>query len=93
MGAGLHFRPVTDASRRTSADDDALLERLRALAWDAESAGVTGGWLPGQPFPPITRIEVEQVERQLGYELPPLLRRIYTEIGDGGSARKAASPH
>nr|BFD96370.1 hypothetical protein KitaXyl93_77300 [Kitasatospora sp. Xyl93] len=35
-------------------------------------------------FPPLTNAEVEQVERQLGYQLPPLLRRIYTEIGDGG---------
>ncbi|MFJ5928041.1 SMI1/KNR4 family protein [Kitasatospora sp. NPDC092948] len=75
---------MTDPSRRTSADDDALLERLRALAWGAKGAGITRGSLPDQPFPPITTAEVEQVERELGYELPLLLRRIYTEIGDGG---------
>ncbi|MEU0491584.1 hypothetical protein ABZ249_20315 [Nocardiopsis sp. NPDC006139] len=27
---------------------------------------------------------VEQAERRLGYRLPALLRRMYTEIGDGG---------
>nr|BFD96238.1 hypothetical protein KitaXyl93_75980 [Kitasatospora sp. Xyl93] len=84
MLARLQFRPVTDASRRTSADDDALVERLRALAWGAESAGVTRGCLPDQPFSPVTKAEVEQVERELGYELPLLLRRVYTEVGDGG---------
>lgn len=80
----LQFRPVTDASRRTSADDDALLEKLRALAWGAEGVGITNGCQPNQPFPPITKTEVEQVERELGHELPLLLRRLYTEVGDGG---------
>ncbi|MFD0263895.1 SMI1/KNR4 family protein [Kitasatospora indigofera] len=75
---------MTDASRRTSADDDALLERLRALARSAEGTDATRGHLPDQPFPPVTKTEVEQVERELGYGLPLLLRRVYTEVGDGG---------
>ncbi|MFI6849517.1 SMI1/KNR4 family protein [Kitasatospora sp. NPDC050467] len=57
------------------------MERLHALAWDA---GPTLGCLPNQPFPPLTAAEIEHAEQQLGYRLPPLLRRIYTEIGDGG---------
>ncbi|MFD9595531.1 SMI1/KNR4 family protein [Kitasatospora sp. NPDC059973] len=28
--------------------------------------------------------EVDRAERELGYSLPSLLRRLYTEIGDGG---------
>ncbi|MFJ9461332.1 SMI1/KNR4 family protein [Kitasatospora sp. NPDC101447] len=80
----LQFRPVTDASRRTAADDDALVERLHALAWSTTGAAAADGCPPDRPFPPITKTEIEQVERQLGYELPLLLRRIYTEIGDGG---------
>jgi hypothetical protein len=43
-----------------------------------------GGCLPDKPFPPVTIADVEQAEQKLGYRLPELLRRVYTEIGDGG---------
>jgi len=75
---------VTDATDRTSADDDVLLERLHALAWGADGASASPGRLPEKPFPPLTPAEVEGAEHELGYRLPPLLRRVYTEIGDGG---------
>lgn len=75
---------------RTAADDDVLLERLYAVAWDG-AGGVEPplGALPDQPFPPLTAAEVEHVEQQLGYRLPQLVRRIYTEIGDGGFGPQA----
>ncbi|UDM03299.1 SMI1/KNR4 family protein [Streptomyces longhuiensis] len=75
---------MTDAAHRTAADDDALLERLHVLAWGAEGVIPSPGCLPDQPFPPLAMAEVERAERKLGYRLPQLLRRIYTEIGDGG---------
>ncbi|BFO18304.1 hypothetical protein SHKM778_46920 [Streptomyces sp. KM77-8] len=82
---------MTDAAHRTAADDDALLVRLHALAWGSESVPASRGCLPDQPFPPLTNTEVDFAERSLGYPLPGLLRRIYTEVGDGGSGRRAAS--
>lgn len=65
-------------------DDDALVERLRALAWGAGGVVPSRIRLPDQPFPRLTMVEVEHAERKLGHRLPHLLRRIYTEIGDGG---------
>lgn len=35
-------------------------------------------------FPPVTMAEVEAVERKIGRCLPDVLRRIYTEVADGG---------
>ncbi|MGW1534510.1 SMI1/KNR4 family protein [Streptomyces aureus] len=75
---------MTDAAHRTPADDDALLERLHALAWGKESMPPSPGLLLDQPFPPLTNTEVDIAERSLGYCLPELLRRIYTEVADGG---------
>jgi hypothetical protein len=34
--------------------------------------------------PPVTLEQVEAAERTLGYPLPPLLKRIYTEVANGG---------
>ncbi|MFB7827937.1 hypothetical protein [Streptomyces hydrogenans] len=38
----------------------------------------------GPLFPPVTPPEVEAAEDIVGRPLPTLLRRIYTEVGDGG---------
>lgn len=39
---------------------------------------------PSEPIsPPVTLEQVEAVERKLGYPLPPLLKRIYTEVANG----------
>jgi hypothetical protein len=34
--------------------------------------------------PPVTKEQVEAVEQKLGFSLPPLLKRIYTEVANGG---------
>jgi hypothetical protein len=38
----------------------------------------------GPLFPPVTVTEVENAERTIGRRLPELLRRIYTEVANGG---------
>jgi hypothetical protein len=38
----------------------------------------------GGPFPPLSTKALQKAEEQLGFTLPPLLRRIYTEIANGG---------
>ncbi|MFI6942365.1 SMI1/KNR4 family protein [Streptomyces sp. NPDC050418] len=75
---------MTDAAHRTAADDDELLERLHAIARGSETVPVSRGCLPDHPFPALTNTEVDLAERRIGYPLPPLLRRIYTEVADGG---------
>jgi len=35
-------------------------------------------------FPPATEAQVAATERALGFALPPLLRRLYLELGNGG---------
>ncbi|MFI6986429.1 SMI1/KNR4 family protein [Embleya sp. NPDC050154] len=75
---------MIDRIGRTGADDDVLVERLRALAWGGEGAVASGSCMPDEPFPPLTSVDVEAAEGRLGYRLPRLLRRVHTEIGDGG---------
>lgn len=40
--------------------------------------------LPVPPFPPAEPRAVDDVERSLGHPLPPLLRRLYLEVANGG---------
>ncbi|MFJ3876211.1 SMI1/KNR4 family protein [Streptomyces sp. NPDC090077] len=111
-------------------DDDLLIEKLRARAWDPgrrfDEADVPVAWIaerygserldpdrddivsyasngtvrveagselvagyyadaPREPlFPPVGPAEVERAERRIGRPLPGLLRRVYTEVADGG---------
>ena len=39
---------------------------------------------PIQPRPPLTAEALAQAEARLGFPLPPLLRALYTQVGDGG---------
>lgn len=124
-----HPSPIADKSDES--DDDVLLAKLAARAWDPglrfETAHVPTTWLverygPDRPaqlaaravsqaadgtdlelpsrslevaayfadaprgplFAPATASDVEKAERRLGRPLPELLRRVYTEVGDGG---------
>jgi hypothetical protein len=112
------------------ADDDALIEKLRARAWDPglrfDVASVPTDWMTerygteyraqicanvvscssngtiqlksqtkevaayyadaprGPLFPPATLTELERAERRIGRQIPELLRRVYTEVANGG---------
>jgi hypothetical protein len=60
--------------------DDSILERLRQRATAARRRS------DGEPNvrPAATRNDIESAELALGINLPPLLKRIYLEIGNGG---------
>ena len=50
-----YVHPVVDVvepTRRTSADDDALIKRLRTLAWSGYEGPHSAGGRPGRPSPP-----------------------------------------
>lgn len=87
--SGLRSLIVVNISGRTSADDDVLLSKLHSLAQGGYEGPHSSGCRPDRLFPPVSMAQVEQAERQLGYRLPVLLRRIYTEIGDGGFGPEA----
>ncbi|MGV9598607.1 SMI1/KNR4 family protein [Streptosporangium sandarakinum] len=38
----------------------------------------------GPPYPPISHEDLRACEQRIGHELPDLLRRVYTEVSNGG---------
>ncbi|MGW6503005.1 SMI1/KNR4 family protein [Nonomuraea angiospora] len=36
------------------------------------------------PYPPISQVDLHACEQRIGHELPELLRRVYTEVSNGG---------
>jgi hypothetical protein len=61
---------------------DSLLNRIRDRIAEDRPCDHPGEWLP--PQPPTTLAEVSAVEARLEFPLPELLRRLYTEVGNGG---------
>lgn len=61
---------------------DSLLARIRARIADGRPCDHPDEWLPVQP--PAALAEVAAVEGRLGFRLPEALRRLYTEVGNGG---------
>ncbi|MFB7331147.1 SMI1/KNR4 family protein [Streptomyces adustus] len=59
----------------------------RTIGLKAQTEEVSGYFAdaPREPlFPPATPREIESAERTIGRPLPELLRRVYTEVCDGG---------
>jgi hypothetical protein len=75
--------PATDNSGDTARFHDVVLEIRRRLS---ETPGKPSQSGPPQAvlYPPVTEQELVQEESRLGFHLPPLLRILYTEIGNGG---------
>lgn len=61
---------------------ESLIERIRKRVADGPPCDHPNEWLPVQP--PIPAGVVADAEAQLGFDLPDLLRRLYTEVGNGG---------
>jgi hypothetical protein len=61
---------------------DALIERIRARIAEGRPCDLPGEWLPLQPA--AEPEAVTDAEARLGFPLPELLRRLYTEVGNGG---------
>lgn len=65
---------------------DELIARIQARVADPLRAREAAAWVrPIFPVPPpATLADVAAAEAVLGFPLPPLLRRLYTEVGNGG---------
>jgi hypothetical protein len=63
--------------------DQDLLDRLKERVKDPRRA-TDDDQHQARVFPPARSKLVESTEKKLGFRLPQLLRRIYTEVGNGG---------
>lgn len=61
---------------------DALIRRIKKRIADGRPIDEPGAWIGAQS--PARPKDVSVAEGQLGFELPGSLRRLYTEIGNGG---------
>jgi len=64
-------RRANNPERRSSASHFALERFKRDPKWS-------------KPYPPVPVERVQQAELKLGFQLPPLLVRLYVEVGNGG---------
>jgi hypothetical protein len=64
---------------------DALIARIKARSVDPVRAVDAATWVCPMPTlaPPASLAEVEAAEAALGFAIPQLLRRLYTEVGNG----------
>jgi hypothetical protein len=65
---------------------DSLITRIKERAADPLRAVDAATWVCPMPTvaPPATHAEVDAAEAALGFAIPPLLRRLYAEVGNGG---------
>src|SRR5690242_10047052 len=65
---------------------DALIARIKERVAAPLLAVDAATWVEPMPTvtPPATVAEVDAAEAALGLAIPPLLRRLYTEVGNGG---------
>lgn len=65
---------------------DVLIARIKERVADPLRAVDVAAWVCPMPkvAPPATLAEVDAAEVALGFAIPPLLRRLYTEVGNGG---------
>ena len=61
---------------------DTIARLARRVATDAQSVGPAGFEFTAVPRATVDL--VQEAEEQLGFPLPPLLRRSYLEVGNGG---------
>jgi hypothetical protein len=65
---------------------DALIARIKERVADPLRAVDSATWVCPMPTvaPPATPADVDAAEVALGFAIPQLLRRLYTEVGNGG---------
>lgn len=79
---------MTDAlfSQPLSPEDQTLIERIKAKIRDGRSmTTMQERWqIDADIYPLATAAEIAQAEAVLGFPLPPLIRAIWRQIGNGG---------
>jgi hypothetical protein len=75
---------VRVGQQHRESDVSAVIEQLKARARHREHATDGADVITPRIYPPATAALVDAAEETLGFALPPLLRRIYLEVGNGG---------
>jgi len=65
---------------------DSLISRIKTRVVDPRQAVDAAAWVHPMPTirPLATLAEIDAAEQALGFAIPPLLRRLYLEVGNGG---------
>ena len=69
---------------------DELIARIKARIADPRRAVDAATWVSPTPTiaPPVSGAQLDAAEAVLGFAIPTLLRRLYTEVGNGGFGPK-----
>ncbi len=65
-------------------DENSLIEALKQQVATGKAPSEDYDFVRQRANPPVTMAELMEAEARLGFPLPPLLKRIYTEVGNGG---------
>jgi hypothetical protein len=65
-------------------NEDTLIERLKQQISTGRSPSKEFDFIKQHANPPVTMTPIMEAEAKLGFPLPPLLKRIYCEVGNGG---------
>ncbi len=65
-------------------DEDTLIERLKQQINTGRAPSEDYNFVRQHANPPVTMADLIEAEAKLEFSLPPLLKRIYAEIGNGG---------
>lgn len=72
------------AAAHTRFEMRSLVARLQDRIRDSKRITDMDKLVKPKLFPPASEMAIVQAERRLGFALPPLPRRIYGEVGNGG---------
>ena len=61
-----------------------LIERLKAQVKSSQTSTSAYNWHRQHARLPVTQQELDRAKAMLGFALPPLLKRVYLEVGNGG---------
>src|SRR6266496_3176847 len=65
--------------------DSALVDRIRAMQLDPNHRTSMARFDDGpELYPPVSADLLEESERRIGFLLPPFLRTLYLDVGNGG---------
>jgi len=65
-------------------DEDTLIERLKQQINTGKAPSENYDFVRQHANRPVTTEDLIEAEAKLGFPLPPLLKRIYAEVGNGG---------
>ena len=65
-------------------EENILIEQIKEIIRTQRNPTGEYYWHRQIVSPPVAKEELAHAEAQLGFELPPFLRRLYLEVGNGG---------